>query len=93
MPCVLDEFENIWKTLKQGLETTQIHNLISIVENKRMEWSADQDNETFKQVFSAYIGSPLPVFVTSDSVLNAYHVLLEESIRRMETARARDLKK
>lgn len=47
--------------------------------------------ETYKQVFSAYIGSDLPVFVTSDSILNGYHVLFEESVLRLERARAQQL--
>ncbi|MCC6574668.1 MAG: DUF3160 domain-containing protein [Planctomycetes bacterium] len=49
-------------------------------------------NETFKQIFSAYVAAPLPVFITSDAVLNAYHVLLEESVMRLEIANARELK-
>ena len=44
-----------------------------------------------KQVFSAYIGSDVPVFVTTDSILNGYHVLFEESIYRLEQANARKL--
>ena len=39
---------------------------------------------TFKQSFTPYIDSELPVFVTSDAVLNAYHVLLDESLARAE---------
>ena len=42
-------------------------------------------NETYKQVFSAYLSGDLPLFITSDSLLNAYHVLYEESIRQLET--------
>ena len=45
--------------------------------------------EPFKQVFSPYIGSDVPVFITTDSLLNGFHVLLEESIYRMELANAR----
>ncbi len=45
----LDEFDQLWKILSQGLETTQIYTLIGIIEDKRKEWSADQNNETFKQ--------------------------------------------
>jgi hypothetical protein len=48
-------------------------------------------HEAFKQVFSPYTGSTLPLFITSDSVLNAYHVLLEESVLRLEQANARRL--
>jgi hypothetical protein len=33
----------------------------------------------------------LPIFVTSDSLLNAYHVLYEESVLRLEQANARKL--
>ena len=39
-----------------------------------------------KQGFSAYIGSSRPVFVTSDSVLMAYHRLLEEIVNEAENA-------
>jgi hypothetical protein len=45
----LDEFDQLWHILSQGLETTQIRTLIGIIEDKRMEWSADQNNEVFKQ--------------------------------------------
>src|SRR5262249_49390481 len=48
-------------------------------------------NEAFKQVFSAYINPPLTPFVTSDSVLNAYHVLFEQSVLQMERTNARIL--
>ncbi len=48
-------------------------------------------DKTFEQVFNAYLGSPLPAFITADSVLNAYQVLLEESLLRIETMRAADL--
>jgi Protein of unknown function (DUF3160) len=48
-------------------------------------------DESYKQVFRPYLGSPLPVFVTSDSLLNAYHVLYEESVLRLEQAGTRQL--
>jgi hypothetical protein len=48
-------------------------------------------NETYKQVFTPYIEADMPLFVTSDSLLNAYHVLFEESVRKMERASARRL--
>ncbi len=42
-------------------------------------------SETYLQMFSAYKeNTHCPFFITSDSLLNAYHVLYEESIRRME---------
>ena len=42
----------------------------------------------YRQVFQVYEGSRVPTFVTADAVLNAFHVLLEESIVRLEGARA-----
>jgi hypothetical protein len=48
-------------------------------------------DQSMRQIFSAYIGGGLPVFVTSDSILNGYHVLLEESIFRLEEVHARKL--
>lgn len=45
----------------------------------------------FKQIFEAYKISGMPFFVTSDSLLNAYHVLYEESILRLEQANAQKL--
>jgi hypothetical protein len=45
----------------------------------------DQDkiivtDNTWRQIFTPYIFAGQPVFITSDSVLHAYHVLLEESV-------------
>jgi len=48
-------------------------------------------NEAFKQVFTPYLGSSVPLFITSDSLLNGFHVLYEESIVRLEQANARKL--
>lgn len=45
-------------------------------------------NDAYKQVFSAYLSGRNPLFITSDSLLNAYHVLYEESILRLENALA-----
>lgn len=42
----------------------------------------------FKQIFKAYKVGGIPFFVTSDSLLNGYHVLYEESILRLEQANA-----
>ena len=42
----------------------------------------------YRQVFEPYINSNVPTFVTADSVLNAYHVLFEESVVRLERAQA-----
>ncbi len=48
-------------------------------------------NQAYKQVFTPYIETNVPVFITSDSLLNAYHVLYEESILALEKANARKL--
>ena len=45
-------------------------------------------NDAYKQVFSAYLSGNNPLFITSDSLLNAYHVLYEESVFRLENAMA-----
>lgn len=42
-------------------------------------------NESYRQIFKAYEENDhCPYFITSDSLLNAYHVLYGESVRRME---------
>ncbi len=53
----------------------------------------DQDkiivtDNTWRQIFTPYIFASQPVFITSDSVLHAYHVLLEESVAQMESQQA-----
>jgi hypothetical protein len=48
-------------------------------------------DEPLRQAFSAYIEGELPTFITSDVVLNAFHVLFEESVKRLEEARAVEL--
>lgn len=53
----------------------------------------DQDkiivtDNTWRQIFTPYIFAGQPVFITSDSVLHAYHVLLEESVSQMESQQA-----
>ena len=41
-------------------------------------------DQQFKQIFSAYIGCPAPMFITVDSAWHTYHVLLEEGLRTLE---------
>ncbi len=48
-------------------------------------------NEAFKQVFDPYIHTGVTQFITSDSLLNAFHVLYEESILHLEQANAKRL--
>jgi hypothetical protein len=48
-------------------------------------------DHALRQVFVPYNVHSVPLFITSDSVLNAYHVLFEESLYRMEMALSRQL--
>ncbi len=48
-------------------------------------------SQEVKQSFSAYLGHGPPNFITSDAVLNAYHVLFEETLRRQEELQAAGL--
>ncbi|MGD9126280.1 MAG: DUF3160 domain-containing protein, partial [Planctomycetia bacterium] len=45
-------------------------------------------DRTTKQIFTPYLEGNQPIFITSDSLLNGYHVLYEESIFRLEEKRA-----
>ena len=47
--------------------------------------------QEFRQCFTPYIDNTLPVFITSDALLNAFHVLFEESLARLEAANAAKL--
>lgn len=49
-------------------------------------------DEKLSQVFHAYIENGLPFFITSDAALHGYHILLEESLIRMEYANAVNLR-
>jgi Protein of unknown function (DUF3160) len=44
------------------------------------------------QCFTAYLSDSYPRFITSDAVLNAYHVLFEETLRGQEELQARHLR-
>ena len=48
-------------------------------------------NEAFKQVFTPYLSSSEPLFITSDSLLKGFHVLFEESVLRLEHGNSRKL--
>src|SRR5262245_43692080 len=48
-------------------------------------------DKPFRQVFTPYLYSDVPMFVTTDSLLNGFHVLFEESVYRLELAQARKL--
>lgn len=45
-------------------------------------------SESFQQSFQPYLQSEYPLFITSDSLLNGFHVLLEESLRAAEIRNA-----
>ena len=46
---------------------------------------------TYRQIFEPYLNSPDPIFITSDTVLSAYNVLLSETAIRFENLNARRL--
>jgi hypothetical protein len=48
-------------------------------------------DEGVKQIFEAYTGGKVSFFITSDSLLNTYHVLFETSLLRLEKANARKM--
>lgn len=48
--------------------------------------------QEFRQSFQPYDAPKGPVFITSDSLLNVYHVLFEDSFRELEIRRAGQLK-
>lgn len=48
-------------------------------------------DHAYRQAFSPYLDPDLPFFITSDSLLNGFHVLYEESVLRLEQANARRL--
>jgi hypothetical protein len=45
-----------------------------------------------RQCFTAYMDGSYPRFVTSDAVLNAYHVLFEETLRQQEEMQSRHVR-
>lgn len=47
--------------------------------------------KNYRQLFDAYVAAKVPVFITSDTVLHAWHVLLERSVQRLEWHRARNV--
>lgn len=68
---------------KKGVSSEQIQEL---EQNKILH-----SDRRVSQIFSLYIEPRMPVFITSDSILNAYHVLLEESVLRLEQANSAKL--
>jgi hypothetical protein len=50
-------------------------------------------DRVFLQVFEAYSEKDLPPFITSDSLLNAFHVLFEETVIALEKGNAKSLPK
>jgi hypothetical protein len=77
--------DQAWETVAQKLKL-DIKDIELLEKNKLLI-----TNKTFKQVFQPYLEGDVPFFITTDSLLNAYHVLYEESILRMEKANARKL--
>ncbi len=48
----LDSFKKLWGILADGLATSQIDNLVGLIEEKRREWKVGGDSETFKRIVS-----------------------------------------
>jgi len=71
-----DEYD--WRTAasKEGISKSAILRL-----EKR---GVTVTGEEYKQIFTPYLKNSLPVFITSDSLLNAFHTLYDESIRVLE---------
>jgi hypothetical protein len=58
----LESFEQLWNRLSGktcGLTTSQIHNLIGIIETKRMEWAIDQKGASVQETFERFVGEVL----------------------------------
>jgi len=56
----LDELKGLWEMLSdktRGLATSQIHNLVGLIEAKRSEWYAKQDDPVFKQIVKDIIAN------------------------------------
>lgn len=47
----------------------------------------------FRQSFEPYVGADVPFFITTDSLLNGFHVLFEDSFKELEIRRAVRLRK
>jgi len=45
----------------------------------------------YRQIFSPYVRSGLPPFITTDSLHRTFHVIFEEQVKRVETALAADV--
>lgn len=45
----IDDFERIWKIISKNLATTQIKNIIGLIETKRDEWKPFRNDEPFKR--------------------------------------------
>ncbi len=45
----------------------------------------------YRQIFSPYVHSGLPPFITTDSLHRTFHVIFEEQIKRVESALAKDV--
>ena len=58
----LESFERLWNRLSSktcGLTTSQIHNLIGIIETKRIEWAIDQKDASVQETFVRFVGEVL----------------------------------
>jgi hypothetical protein len=85
LPFAIARAADDWKSVaqKQKLTAKQIETL---ARDKLVV-----TDQSCMQVFSPYVSPDMPLFITSDSVLNAYHILLEESVLQLEQTNAQAL--
>jgi hypothetical protein len=48
-------------------------------------------NTSYNQIFEPYVKPNKPVFITSDTIINAYNIIFEEAIYRIEASQAQKL--
>lgn len=58
----LESFKQLWNRLSdktRGLTTSQIHNLIGVIETKRIEWAVDQKDASVQETFVHFVAEVL----------------------------------
>lgn len=73
-------------------EENETYKLIAEEESRLQSDKVLITRQEVNQCFTAYLSDSYPRFVTSDAVLNAYHVLFEETLRNQEELQARHLR-
>lgn len=71
--------------------TEQDHKLTGVERAQLQRDKLVLTGRSYRQIFAPYVFSEEPVFITTDSALNAWHVLFEESVRLVEERFSREL--